>query len=272
MINKKILAVALLLSQQSFAGSFYVQGGYKGEFFNHDGSVKITGLKDSAESKSLTVDSNTEKGIAFSQYNANHNSPFAASVAVGYKGLFPGSKTELELTYSRVKANNVGLADGPISVHYKDKLSNANSPTNSPTYKIDLNNDQVTNISGMVNTYYQWDNDRFSFSPYVGAGVGLTRIEMYEKASIGLAYQLKAGVNYRMTEDTDIYVGYRHFGVMNGASGEFDVYQKSQNTVNSQDKKQHEIKQTSDKLKVENSYFGTHGIEVGMTVHFATKS
>lgn len=268
MINKKVLAVALLLSQQSFAGSFYAQGGYKGEFFNHDGSIKITGLKDNQDSNSFTVNSNTEKGIAFSKYNANHNSPFAASVAVGYKGLFPGSKTELELTYSRVKANNVSLADGPISVHYKDKSSSANLPI----YKIDLNNDQITNISGMVNTYYQWDNDRFSFSPYVGAGVGLTRIEMYEKASIGLAYQLKAGVNYRMTEDTDVYVGYRHFGVMNGTSGEFDVYQRSANQGSDKATKPYNIVKNSDKLKVENSYFGTHGIEVGMTVHFATKS
>ncbi|MBV0899784.1 MAG: hypothetical protein KTV77_03440 [Wolbachia endosymbiont of Fragariocoptes setiger] len=90
MINKKVLAVALLLSQQSFAGSFYAQGGYKGEFFNHDGSIKITGLKDDINSNSLTVNSNTDKGIAFSKYNPNHNAPFAASVALGYKGLYPG--------------------------------------------------------------------------------------------------------------------------------------------------------------------------------------
>ncbi len=36
--------------------------------------------------------------------------------------------------------------------------------------------------------------------------------------------------------------------------------------------KPYNIVKTSDKLKVENNYFGTHGIEVGMTVHFATKS
>ncbi|MBV0899782.1 MAG: P44/Msp2 family outer membrane protein [Wolbachia endosymbiont of Fragariocoptes setiger] len=48
--------------------------------------------------------------------------------------------------------------------------------------------------------------DRFSFSPYVGAGIGVTRTEIFEKESIGLGYQLKAGVNYRMTEDTDMFM------------------------------------------------------------------
>ncbi|MBV0899783.1 MAG: hypothetical protein KTV77_03435 [Wolbachia endosymbiont of Fragariocoptes setiger] len=48
-------------------------------------------------------------------------------------------------------------ADGRISVHYQNE-------SGSPTYKIDLNNDQITNISGMINTYYQWERSFFFFA------------------------------------------------------------------------------------------------------------
>ncbi|WP_225536635.1 P44/Msp2 family outer membrane protein [Wolbachia endosymbiont of Mansonella ozzardi] len=49
-------------------------------------------------------------------------------------------------------------------------------------------------------------------SPYVGAGVGLTRIKIFGKASIRPAYQLKAGLDYSVNESVNMYVGYRHFG------------------------------------------------------------
>ncbi|WP_410541849.1 P44/Msp2 family outer membrane protein [Wolbachia endosymbiont (group E) of Neria commutata] len=48
----------------------------------------------------------------------------------------------------------------------------------------------------MINFYHDWKNDRFSFSPYVGAGVGLSRIKMFDSPSIRPAYQLKAGLNF----------------------------------------------------------------------------
>ncbi len=64
----------------------------------------------------------------------------------------------------------------------------------------------------MANVYHHWKSDRFSFSPYIGIGIGATRMTMFEKPSIRPAGQLKAGFDYRINEDVNMHIGYRGFG------------------------------------------------------------
>jgi opacity protein-like surface antigen len=268
MISKKKLAVtafALLMSQQSFASEkpgFYIGGSSYGQFFNNAGTLKVEG----DNVKNVTINDRTAEateGQVISKYKANYDPPFAASIKFGYEGEFKDNdyRAELEVMRSLVKVDNIGLINGPIVMMY-DKSPNR--------YGLPINHDQVENTSAMANVYHYWKNDRFSFSPYVGVGVGLTRMTIFEKASIRPAYQLKAGLDYRLTEDTHLHVGYRHFGA---AGADIELTTKKLGTLSGsnftpskQEAADEEIIHTGNKL------FSTHGIEVGLTVHFGSKA
>jgi len=140
-------------------------------------------------------------------------------------------------------------------------------------YGIQINNDKIENASVMANAYYYWKNDGFSFSPYVGAGVGATRIKMFDTTSIRPAYQVKAGLDYRVNEDVNMHIGYRHFGVIGSsfdlkakAKGEKEQSKTTLNTgANLEDAKDNTI-------NIGSGLFAAHGIEAGLTFHFASKS
>lgn len=258
-LSISVTALTLLLSQQSLAEGFYIGGKYHGQFFNNTGSLKVTnssGKDITAANVNDRIGEKTESQ-SISDYKPNYNPPFSASVVFGgVKQLEQHEcRFELEGMYSQVKVDNIGLINGPITVMYNMK------DNKDAAYSMIANHDQIENSSVMANVYHHWKNDQFSFSPYVGAGIGGTRIKMFEKTSIRPAYQLKAGLNYQITKDTDIYIGYRHFGVIGGNFDGFATLKKDGN-------KPWEKDESTTNLK--NSFFGTHGVEVGMTVRFAS--
>jgi len=82
----------------------------------------------------------------------------------------------------------------------------------------------------MFNLYYDFNVKDSKIKPYIGAGVGFYQSEInslfpeFFAGNLGLptsgvnttsnfpfAYQLKAGVNYEMTQRTELYVGYCFF-------------------------------------------------------------
>ncbi len=225
-LSISVTALTLLLSQQSLAEGFYIGGKYHGQFFNNTGSLKVT----SSSGKDITaanvndrIGANTESQ-SIDKYKPNYDPPFSASVVLGgVKQLEQHEcRFELEGMYSQVKVDNIGLINGPITVMYNMK----DKGNEDAAYSIIANHDQIENSSIMANVYHHWKNDQFSFSPYVGAGIGGTRIKMFEKTSIRPAYQLKAGLNYQVNKDTDIYIGYRHFGVIGGNFDKFATLKK----------------------------------------------
>lgn len=260
-----------MLSQQSLAQGFYLGGKYHNQFFNNLSPLKVqnsSGDEITAEINDRS-DQKTE-GQKISEYKPDYNSPFSASIALGYakQGKKNEYRFELEGIYSRVKVNHIDLINGPLAVYYGKAAGNESSNKDKEGYGLAINHDQIQNSSAMANVYYYWKNDRFSFAPYIGAGIGKTRMEMFEKASIRSAYQLKAGLNYRMTEDTDVYIGYRHFGVIGGT---FELVAHKLETK--EKKKEREAKKESlqtDNIKIASKLFTTHGLEVGVTVHFAS--
>lgn len=266
-LSISVTAITLLLAQQSLAEGFYIGGKYHGQFLNNTGSLEVT----SSSGKDITaanindrIGANTE-GQSISDYKPNYNPPFSASVVLGgVKQLEQHEcRFELEGMHSQVKVDNIGLINGPITVMYNMK----DKDNKDAAYSMIANHDQIENSSVMANVYHHWKNDQFSFSPYVGAGIGGTRIKMFEKTSIRPAYQLKAGLNYQVNKDTDIYIGYRHFGVI---GGNFDKFATSKAE---KDKNGNVIGFKSDPsttTTLKNSFFGTHGVEVGMTVRFAS--
>lgn len=287
MISKKTLAVtalALLLSQQSFASEtegFYFGSGYYGQYLNYMGELKAK-IGDTAATADNNVSVNDRsaqntEGQSLSKYKGDYNPPFAANVAFGYTGELNGNsyRAELEGMYSSVKVDNIGLASSQITVSYlKDVNKNPNKETY--LYSAAVSHDQIENISVMANVYHHWKSDHFSFSPYVGIGVGATKMTMFEKSSIRPAGQLKAGFDYRISEDVNMHIGYRGFGaigsdikltakklgqVVDDPSnvGKKKLNPSSGNTVN-------------EEINIGNQLFHTHGIEAGLTFHFASKA
>ncbi|WP_353277917.1 P44/Msp2 family outer membrane protein [Wolbachia endosymbiont (group A) of Agelastica alni] len=275
MISKKTLAVtalALLLSQQSFASEtegFYFGSGYYGQYLNYMGELKAK-IGDTAATDTNNVSVNDRsaqntEGQSLSKYKGDYNPPFAANVAFGYTGELNGNsyRAELEGMYSSVKVDNIGLTSGQMTISYtKDKTKPEES------YGAIVNHDQIENISVMANVYHHWKSDRFSFSPYVGVGVGATRMTMFEKSSIRPAGQLKAGLDYRINEDVNMHIGYRGFGAI--GSSEYKLKTLKWDTLT---KKMAEQKgSTPVSTTIQNGFFHTHGIEAGLTFHFASKA
>ncbi|THA19604.1 P44/Msp2 family outer membrane protein [Wolbachia endosymbiont of Aedes aegypti] len=270
MMSKKTLAVtalALLLSQQSFASEtegFYFGGGYYGQYLNLGGLKAKIGGKDATDANKVSInDRNAQstKGQLISKYKGDYNPPFAANVALGYTGELGNNsyRAELEGMYSSVKVDNVGLTSGQMTISYTE---------GSDQYGSIINHDKIENISVMANVYHYWKSDSFSFSPYVGIGVGGTRMTMFEESSMRPAGQLKAGFDYHINEDVNMHIGYRGFGVFGSSE-----YKPETLKWDAQAKKMD--KQTGDDkvtTTIQNGFFHTHGIEAGLTFHFASKA
>lgn len=283
MISKKTLAVtalALLLSQQSFASEtegFYFGSGYYGQYLNYMGELKAK-IGDTAATAANNVSVNDRsaqntEGQSLSKYKGDYNPPFAANVALGYTGELNGNsyRAELEGMYSSVKVDNIGLASSQITISYiKDKANP------EERYGAIVNHDQIENASLMANVYHHWKSDRFSFSPYVGIGVGATRMKMFEKSSIRPAGQLKAGLDYRINEDVNMHIGYRGFGAIGSSEFKLETSKWDLNFNNGAGKpKGKMVKQIGDNqvsTTIKNGFFHTHGIEAGLTFHFASKA
>ncbi|AZU37900.1 P44/Msp2 family outer membrane protein [Wolbachia endosymbiont of Bemisia tabaci] len=270
MMSKKTLAVtalALLLSQQSFASEtegFYFGGGYYGQYLNLGKLKAKIGDKDAKDDNRVSIndiDAQRTEGQLISKYKGDYNPPFAANVALGYTGELGNNsyRAELEGMYSSVKVDNVGLTSGQMTISYTE---------GGNRYGSIINHDKIENISVMANVYHHWKSESFSFSPYVGIGVGATRTTMFEESSIRPAGQLKAGFDYHINEDVNMHIGYRGFGVI--GSSEYKP-----ETLKLDAKTNKMAQQTGDNkmtTTIQNSFFHTHGIEAGLTFHFASKA
>lgn len=253
-----ITALVLLLSQQSLAQGFYLVGKYHYQFFDN----RSLEVKNSSGS-------NTE-GQKISDYKLHCESPFSVSIALGYaeQGEKNEYRFEMEGIYSQVKVNHNNLS-GLLAVYYNKAAGNKSGDTNNPIekngYELEISNAQydIENSSTVANVYYYWKNDQFSFAPYIGAGIGGTRMEMFGEALIRPAYQLRVGLNYRMTEGADIHMGYRHFGVVGGT-----LELTADKLKIGAEKEEREGKKES--LQIASKLFATHGLEFGITVHFAS--
>ncbi|WP_349967317.1 P44/Msp2 family outer membrane protein [Wolbachia endosymbiont of Armadillidium arcangelii] len=277
MMSKKTLAVtalALLLSQQSFASEaegFYFGGGYYGQYLNFGELKAKIGGQDATSANMVSInDRNSQdtKGQLLSKYKGDYNPPFAASVAFGYTGELGNNiyRAELEGMYSSVKVDNIGLTSGQMTISYIESEGK---------YGSIINHDQIENASIMANVYHHWKSERFSFSPYVGIGIGGTRMTMFEKTSIRPAGQFKAGLDYRINEDVNMHIGYRGFGVIGSSECESETL-RGPDLNNGQNKPKGGMgKQIGDNqmsTTIQNSFFHTHGIEAGLTFHFASKA
>jgi hypothetical protein len=279
MDNKKILVIfALLISPYSDAcekHGFYVKGGYYGQLINTISTLKIKEGKNNTIIDNVKIRNRTIQNIQdqpASKYQPSYIPTFATSIAFGYTNQSGdiGYKVELEGMYSLVRTNNIDLYNGPLILIRPDKDKMEETKEGSKYYGVTISNNRIEDISVIANGYYFWKTKNFSFSPYIGFGIGGTRIKVYEKPSIRPAYQIKAGLNYRITRDTDLYIGYKHFGVI-GHHGNYETYccEAVTSTVSSEYKIN--ILKHKDKADhhttLSHDFFGTHGVEIGINIH-----
>jgi opacity protein-like surface antigen len=76
-------------------------------------------------------------------------------------------------------------------------------------------------LSGFANAYFDFDTQT-PWTPYVGGGLGVANVSINDLSVVGslpvddddtvFAYQVKAGVGYRLSPTMDITAGYRFLG------------------------------------------------------------
>ncbi len=248
------IIVALLLSQQSFANGtegFYFGAGYSGQLLSRAGPLEVKTTDTVISNKKL------------SEYGRGY-SPL---IAFGYAGELDNHnyRVELEGMYSSVKANDIGSEDVSYGKYFGEGANRK-----IYRYKTEVNNEQVENTSITANIYYYWKN---LFSPYVGIGVGGTRMKMFEKAQIRPAYQLKAGLDFQITEGVNMHIGYRHFGALSNyltrEAERFGVEEEGRSgrrpRISIYPGPQESVARRED-VGISNKLFFTHGIEIGLTL------
>lgn len=122
-----------------------------------------------------------------------YDAGYSFSVALGYRPVSaPGARFDIE---------------GVSQMHEVDTVGSASATGD------------LSNTALMFNAYYDF-GDEYGWNPYLGAGIGASRVEL-DSTTLGVddsqhvfAYQFKAGVAYRpdIMYNVDFLMGYRFFG------------------------------------------------------------
>lgn len=127
----------------------------------------------------------------------NYDSGYATGLALGYY-LAEQFRLEAELMHQSNSFNNAFTA-------------NSGSVFNTEAFK-----GERTRASFLLNAYYDFKNQT-AFTPYITAGVGGSHVEYVSNDAYGLrndldvAYQVGAGVNYKICDRFSFDLKYRYF-------------------------------------------------------------
>lgn len=169
----------------------------------------------------------TRTAIDYSQHS-DTSYVFGGAIGMDWNSMI---RTEIELSHSQWNGNNFYVGGAPTPT------GNANT---SSTYLLG-------------NVWLDWKNDSV-FTPYVGGGLGVAFVNFNQTTAGGvgytgsdtvLAYQLGAGVNFAVSDQMSLDVGYRYkatsnFGIQAGdLGGDYP-----------------------------NGHLGSHNVQVGLTYKF----
>lgn len=131
---------------------------------------------------------------------------FNVGLAVGYR-FSNNLRADLEFSYfnSNVPGTrgfvfgSLGFTSGP--------------PVFAPLSPITTNS-KAENFAGLVNLYYDFDTGS-AIRPYLGVGIGYSSFNYTGSGSFSqglFAYQARAGVNFGLSPELELLLGYRFFG------------------------------------------------------------
>nr|WP_242032951.1 outer membrane beta-barrel protein [Oscillatoria sp. FACHB-1406] len=140
---------------------------------------------------------------------------FGINAAVGYKSLQNNLRVEAQLAYGQ---NEIGVVELPAIASRSISTTTVNGKGSISTF------------TGFLNGYYDL-NTGSNWQPYIGGGIGLTRLASngisatypgtdlttsVDDARWGFAYQIMAGTAYYLSPQTAVTLGYRYFDPLGG--------------------------------------------------------
>ncbi|MDY6784403.1 MAG: outer membrane beta-barrel protein [Cyanobacteriota bacterium] len=128
-----------------------------------------------------------------------------------------------------------GLGTIPAGTPIPDGIPTTGGTTTTPLIRPELPaatvdaSGSISTLSGLFNVYYDLDTQS-NWQPYIGGGIGVSRFAAnnlsvtypgttlsasVDDSTLGLVYQLMAGVGYYFNPRTAVTVGYRYFDTFN---------------------------------------------------------
>nr|AAC44142.1 major antigenic protein 1 [Ehrlichia ruminantium] len=162
------------------------------------------GVKTPSDSSNTNSTIFTEKDYSF-RYENNPFSGFAG--AIGYSMNGPG--IEFEVSYETFDVKNPG-GNYKNNAHMYCALDTAaQNSTNGAglTTSVMVKNENLTNISLMLNACYDIMLDGIPVSPYVCAGIGTDLVSVINATNPKLSYQGKLGISYSINSEASIFIG-----------------------------------------------------------------
>ncbi len=149
----------------------------------------------------LSLQSDTDSTLSGSPFSISSSEGFMFSGALGKQ--FQNVHVEIEALYSENEFDQISIFGA--------------SPSLSGDTSV---------FAGLVNVYYDFDFGA-NWRPYLGGGFGFAEVSINDASFLGspfaddddrtIAYQLKAGISYSLSEHTDFVVSYRYLN-----SGDLD--------------------------------------------------
>ncbi|CAH58609.1 P44/Msp2 family outer membrane protein [Ehrlichia ruminantium] len=233
---KKIFITSTLISLVSFlpgvsfsdviqedsnpAGSVYISAKYM-PTASHFGKMSIKedskntqtvfGLKKDWDGVKVPTSENTNYSSLFTEKDYSfryENNPFLGFAgAIGYS--MNGPRIEFEVSYETFDVKNPG-GNYKNDAHMYCALDTAQqSATNGATLasSVMIKNENLTNISLMLNACYDIMLDGMPVSPYVCAGIGTDLVSVINATNPKLSYQGKLGISYSINSEASIFIG-----------------------------------------------------------------
>lgn len=173
--------------------------------------------------------------------NAGVDNPEGGYVSVNLQGVFPEDSSGVSggspASFDFDTGAGIGIAGGyamPNHFRIEGEFTYRQNDVDITTAG-GTNGDALYSTAYMVNLLYDVDTNS-PITPYLGGGLGIANLGGDDT---GFAYQAMAGLGYHLTQQHEVYAGYRYFG--------------------------------SDSLEDEprkNLDYSTHNVEVGYRFHF----
>lgn len=233
--------------------NFYVKGGYFGAYGNNIGpfSGKEDAANVTEGVFSFNTDEELVKGYS-PKYKPGFAGGGAIGYSLNALGLpffFP-SRVEVEGLYSQLNLDDEEYGDkekagyvelvrsGPATLAAGDMTPSAGTTCDSKWKQAStpacaqmpaqfgnnmkeligtkaafkIKNEGFYNQAMLMNVYYDLNINPY-FVPYIGGGLGVTKVKFLEKSNYTPAYQLKLGASYKLAEQVEISAGIRYFGI-----------------------------------------------------------
>ncbi|WP_168463929.1 P44/Msp2 family outer membrane protein [Wolbachia endosymbiont of Ctenocephalides felis wCfeT] len=271
--------------------NFYVKANYFGALFNAIGP--FDGNEDVYQDITEGIFSFNKTEKMEEGYNPKYVPGFAGSAAIGRS--FGNTRVELEYLHSQTNLYDEEYSNKNKATYIelrRDKATSTGAKCDSPwrSGKVDLTinencevgakfraafkmkNEGFNNLAGMVNVYHDFNKEGMQLVPYVGIGVGLSKIKFLGKTKYAPAYQAKLGVNYLLTEQTQAFAGLRYFGILDdefeGVVPTIKIPAGEKYTPPQGGSEVDETTRVESTTATITNRFGIYGLEVGLAYRF----